>query len=103
MLNIDRVADNLEKRGSPVYVRGIVDSGWFLDNDVVRSKNCDGLSGPCKPSDVIKAAMKYWNADLPLSCTKDKPEDERHLCLFGNEIYPTLKRKFLFFIVAFCL
>ena len=93
MLNIDRVAQILKKKGSSIHVQGIVDSGWFLDNDSVKSNNCGRPKGQCKPSDVIRKAMKYWDADLPTGCTKGKRPNRRHLCLFGNELYPTLKSK----------
>ncbi len=58
MFNIDRIGDNLAKRGSNVSVRGIVDSGWFLDNDFIRSENCGAINGKCKPSDNIRSAIK---------------------------------------------
>eukprot|EP00794_Sanderia_malayensis_P000579 gene579-1239_t len=90
MFNIDRVGDNLEKRGSKVDVRGIVDSGWFLDND--RSKNC--AFGRCKQREKIRAATRYWNADLPERCTNKKSANEKYMCLFASEIYPTLKSEF---------
>ena len=31
ILNLDRVANNLAKLGSRVQVRGLADSGWYLD------------------------------------------------------------------------
>ncbi|XP_065057295.1 palmitoleoyl-protein carboxylesterase NOTUM-like [Rhopilema esculentum] len=91
MLNIDRVADNLKEKGSKIKVQGIVDSGWFLDNDLIKSLNCGLPNGHCKPSDVIKAAMKFWHADLPARCISGKSVDKHHLCLFGDKLYPTLK------------
>lgn len=33
LINLDRVADLLRSLGSTVSVRGIADSGWFLDNE----------------------------------------------------------------------
>lgn len=91
MLNIDRVAQNLKAKGADIHVQGIVDSGWFLDNALTKSSNCGLPRGHCKPSDIIKIAMKYWNADLPIDCTKGKKRDKQHVCLFGDELYPYLK------------
>ena len=93
MLNIDRVARDLKARGADIRVQGIVDSGWFLGNHSVKSPKCDRPKSHYKPIDVIRTAMRYWNADLPVDCTKGKSLNKQHLCLFGDELYPSLKSK----------
>ena len=94
MLNIDRVAENLRAKGADIHVKGIVDSGWFLDNESIKSRNCGLPHGRCTPSDVIKTAMHYWHADLPIDCIRNKTPDKQHLCFFGDELYPYIKSKF---------
>lgn len=91
MLNIDRVAENLRAKGADIHVKGIVDSGWFLDNESIKSRNCGLPHGRCTPSDVIKTAMHYWHADLPIDCIRNKTPDKQHLCFFGDELYPYIK------------
>lgn len=84
LVNLDRIAETLYRSGSKVEVRGIIDSGWFLDNEPFNpekdsvSSNDDGggpyvrrkrdsdnssssiCSNPfdCSPIDSIKLGMK---------------------------------------------
>jgi len=91
MLNIDRVARDLKARNANIHVQGIVDSGWFLGSHSVRSLGCSRPKHNYKQSHVIRTALRYWNADLPLDCTKGKSLNNQYLCLFGDNLYPTIK------------
>lgn len=59
LLNVDRVAELLEGLGhTGVQVRGLSDSGWFLDNKQNHFTDCvDNVS--CAPTETIKRAIKY--------------------------------------------
>lgn len=65
LLNIDRVSllinqlHNTESERSdkqPIVVRGISDSGWFIDNSQFRQTVCTGMQ-QCSPLETIKKAM----------------------------------------------
>lgn len=58
LLNVDPVAELLEGLGHPgIQVRGLADSGWFLDNKQYRSTDChDTIS--CAPTEAIKRGIK---------------------------------------------
>lgn len=57
-LNIGRVAAQLQQLGAEAQVRGLVDSGWFLESRQPRSPNCPvGVS--CSPEDAIKLGLRY--------------------------------------------
>lgn len=59
LLNVDRVAELLEGLGhTGVQVRGLSDSGWFLDNKQYHCTDCvDTVS--CAPTETIKRGIKY--------------------------------------------
>lgn len=58
LLNIERVAAQLQQLGAEAQVRGLVDSGWFLESKQPRSPNCpEGVS--CSPEDAIKLGLRY--------------------------------------------
>ena len=57
LVNLDRIAGILAQLAAQVEVRGIVDSGWFLDNQQYKASNCrDVLS--CSPTDSITKGFK---------------------------------------------
>ena len=58
LLNVDYVADQLESQGyTGVQVRGLADSGWFLDNKQYKFTDClDTMS--CAPSEAIKRGIR---------------------------------------------
>lgn len=58
LLNVDRVSELLEGLGhSGIHVRGLADSGWFLDNKQYDFTDClDALS--CAPTETIKRGIK---------------------------------------------
>lgn len=57
LLNIEKVASQLEQLGADVQVRGLVDSGWFLESKQQKAQECpDSLS--CTPVDAIKKGLR---------------------------------------------
>ncbi|KAG0444724.1 hypothetical protein HPB47_013460 [Ixodes persulcatus] len=90
LLNVDRVADLLGSLGSRVKVRGVADSGWFLDNEPFEPRECLEPHS-CAPLEVIKRGMKLWQGQVPERCKPTYPEDEQWRCYFGYRIYPTLR------------
>ncbi|XP_072098571.1 palmitoleoyl-protein carboxylesterase notum1a [Mobula birostris] len=91
LLNVDRVARQLEELGlHGVQVRGLADSGWFLDNKQYQRTDCiDTIS--CAPTEAIKKGISYWNGVVPKRCKQQFKEGEEWNCFFGYKIYPTLR------------
>ncbi|XP_030067933.1 palmitoleoyl-protein carboxylesterase notum2-like [Microcaecilia unicolor] len=91
LLNIDRVAALLEElEAEAVQVRGLVDSGWFLDVKPSRQADCVDATS-CTPTDAIKKGLRLWNAILPEKCKQQfKKGDEWH-CFFGHKLYSSLR------------
>lgn len=58
LLNIDKVSGLLEQLGVDAQVRGLVDSGWFLENKQQKSPDCPD-SASCTPVDAIKKGLRY--------------------------------------------
>lgn len=91
-------------------LRGIADSGWFLDNEPYEfsasSNNQDqsAYSGSfasdsseidcdrqrCTPLQSIRQAMSYWNGQVPASCAV-KQFAEPWRCYFAYRAYQSLK------------
>jgi hypothetical protein len=97
MVNLDRVSDLMARLGSSVQVRGLADSGWFLDNkpfDGHRSNSlkssCQTSPHTCPPEESMRLAVEYWNGQVPAACQAEHP-DEPWRCYFGYRIYRTLK------------
>ncbi|KAL3199762.1 hypothetical protein MRX96_043797 [Rhipicephalus microplus] len=90
LLNVDRIADLLASLRSKVKVRGLVDSGWFLDNEPFEAREClEPYS--CAPVETIKRGIRLWNGQVPDRCKPLYPDYEQWRCYFGYRIYPTLK------------
>lgn len=91
LLNVDPVAELLKDLGhGSVQVRGLSDSGWFLDNKQYRNTDCiDTVS--CAPTDAIRRGIRYWDSVVPEQCRR-LHEGEEWKCFFGYKVYPTLKR-----------
>ncbi|KPP77510.1 protein notum-like [Scleropages formosus] len=89
LLSVDRVAEQLEELGhTNVQVRGLSDSGWFLDNKQYRCTDCsDTIS--CAPTEAIRRGIRYWNGVVPERC-REAHEGEEWNCFFGYKLYPTL-------------
>lgn len=58
LLNVDRVAELLKDLShTSVQVRGLADSGWFLDNKQSRNTDCiDTVS--CDPTEAIRRGIR---------------------------------------------
>lgn len=86
MLNLDKVKSYLrDERDIRVAVRGVSDSGWFLDRDPF-------AQGAISAAEVVKHGWKMWGGSLPEACTNAHPT-EPWRCYFGHRLYPTLKCK----------
>uniref|UniRef100_A0A7N8XYV4 Notum pectinacetylesterase 2 n=1 Tax=Mastacembelus armatus TaxID=205130 RepID=A0A7N8XYV4_9TELE len=89
LLNIERVASQLEQLGAEAQVRGLVDSGWFLESKQQRSPNCPETVS-CSPEDAIKIGLKLWNGVVPDRCRQLYKKGEEWQCFFGHKLYSTL-------------
>ena len=97
LLNLDTVADLVRQLGGhQMRVRGIVDSGWFLDADPYSSTAAATTTTdrPATPaSTTIKIGAETWAARVPEGCGQAYPA-EPWKCFFGFRIHPTLKSKY---------
>lgn len=57
LLNLDHVADNLADWVPGIEVRGVSDSGWFLDNKQYKPAPCMNAHS-CAPVDGIKRGVE---------------------------------------------
>ncbi|XP_054461092.1 carboxylesterase notum2 [Anoplopoma fimbria] len=89
LLNIERVASQLEQLGAEAHVRGLVDSGWFLESKQQRSPNCPETIS-CSPEDAIKIGLRLWNGVVPDRCRQLYKKGEEWQCFFGHKLYSTL-------------
>ncbi|KAH8257216.1 hypothetical protein KR038_005937 [Drosophila bunnanda] len=84
MLNLDRIRDFLvNEKQLQVTVRGVSDSGWFLDREPY-------TPAAVASSEAVRQGWKLWQGLLPEECTKAHPT-EHWRCYFGYRLYPTLK------------
>lgn len=85
MINLDPVQellhDMLELRH--IAVRGVTDSGWFLDRTPYAPNGK-------LPVELITKGMELWQGKVPRLC-RQKYLDEPWRCYFGYLLYPTLK------------
>ncbi|KAG7242855.1 hypothetical protein INR49_018110 [Caranx melampygus] len=90
LLNVDRVAELLEGLGhTGIQVRGLSDSGWFLDNKQYHCTDCvDTVS--CSPTETIKRGIKYWGGVVPERC-RQAHQGEEWNCFFGYRVFPSIK------------
>uniref|UniRef100_I3JCS6 Notum, palmitoleoyl-protein carboxylesterase a n=1 Tax=Oreochromis niloticus TaxID=8128 RepID=I3JCS6_ORENI len=90
LLNVDRVAELLEGLGhTAIQVRGLSDSGWFLDNKQYHCTDCVDTTS-CAPTETIKRGIKYWGGMVPERC-KQAHEGEEWNCFFGYRVFPSIK------------
>lgn len=86
MLNLDKVKRFLRReKGIRLSVRGVSDSGWFLDREPF-------IPNAMTTVDVVKQGWKFWSGALPEACVA-RHSSEPWRCYFGHRIYPTLKCK----------
>ncbi|XP_068448598.1 inactive palmitoleoyl-protein carboxylesterase notum1b isoform X2 [Clinocottus analis] len=90
LLNVDQVAAQLDSQGHRgVQVRGLADSGWFLDNKQYKFTDClDPIS--CAPTEAIKRGIRYWGGVVPERCRQAHLGEEWN-CFFGYKVFPMLK------------
>ena len=86
MVNLDLIADLLNTAYglSHITVRGVSDSGWFLDRTPYSQ---DGNS--LAPLDAVKKGIGLWQGQVPTQCRVRYPS-EPWRCYFGYRAYPTL-------------
>ncbi|XP_030267833.1 carboxylesterase notum2 [Sparus aurata] len=89
LLNIERVASQLQQLGAEAQVRGLVDSGWFLESKQQRSPNCPETIS-CSPEDAIRIGLRLWNGVVPERCRQLYKRGEEWQCFFGHKLYSTL-------------
>lgn len=68
-----------------VVVRGVTDSGWFLDREPY-------VPNAITTSEVVQKGYKMWDGAVPEACRKRHPS-EPWRCYFGHRVYPTLRCK----------
>lgn len=76
LLNVDRVAELLEELGYPsIQVRGLADSGWFLDNKQYRRSDCiDTIN--CAPTEAIRRGIRCPGTGEPSPHGKTLPSEK---------------------------
>uniref|UniRef100_A0AAY4CQ87 Uncharacterized protein n=1 Tax=Denticeps clupeoides TaxID=299321 RepID=A0AAY4CQ87_9TELE len=89
LLNIEKVSSQLEQLGAEAQVRGLVDSGWFLESKQQKAHECpDGVL--CSPVDALKKGLRLWNGNIPEKCKQQYKRGEEWQCFFGHKIYSSL-------------
>ncbi|TMW49291.1 hypothetical protein DOY81_005627 [Sarcophaga bullata] len=84
MLNLDRITQFLqEERKLQVMVRGVSDSGWFLDREPY-------TPSAVASSEAVRQGWSLWKGLLPKICV-EQHKSEPWRCYFGYRLYPTLK------------
>uniref|UniRef100_A0A8C9VJ46 Notum pectinacetylesterase 2 n=1 Tax=Scleropages formosus TaxID=113540 RepID=A0A8C9VJ46_SCLFO len=100
LLNIEKVSAQLEQLGAEAQVRGLVDSGWFLESKQQKATECpDSVS--CTPTDAIKKGLRLWNGMIPEKCRQQYKKGEEWQCFFGHKLYhvaPALPQSPLFVV-----
>lgn len=89
MLNLDKVKRFLrDEREIKISVRGVCDSGWFLDREPY-------APGAVTTAEVVRQGWKMWEGSLPEACVAAH-SSEPWRCYFGHRLYPTLKCMYLY-------
>ncbi|KAG9334967.1 hypothetical protein JZ751_006190 [Albula glossodonta] len=89
LLNIEKVSSQLEQLGAEAQVRGLVDSGWFLESKQQKAPECPA-SVSCTPTDAIKKGLRLWNGVIPEKCRQQYKKGEEWQCFFGHKLYSSL-------------
>ncbi|KAM4697446.1 palmitoleoyl-protein carboxylesterase notum2-like [Rhinophrynus dorsalis] len=91
LINIDRVAALVEELTvEAVQVRGLVDSGWFLDSKHEKQSDCLDVS-KCAMTEAIKKGLKLWNGILPENCKQHFKREDEWRCIYGPKLYTSMK------------
>ena len=87
LLNLDHVKNiiNVEYGYKKILVRGVCDSGWFLDREPYNVKGAVSV-------DTLKTGMAQWKGIVPDDCDKRYGND-KWMCYLGYRIYPFIKSK----------
>ncbi|KAL1131741.1 hypothetical protein AAG570_011354, partial [Ranatra chinensis] len=83
MLNLEKVKDLLKLHPN-ILVRGVSDSGWFLDRPPF-SSHSDSITSV----DAVKRGLPLWEGQIPKNC-RTKYHFEPWRCYFGYRLYPTI-------------
>ena len=83
LLNVDFVAESVKPN---LAVRGIVDSGWFLDNADNSNRFLHDL----------KDGIKLWEANVNDDCARNYP-NELGQCYLGYKVHPFIKSPLFIF------
>eukprot|EP00093_Oithona_nana_P001165 01165.XXX_2852_1571_1 [CDS] Oithona nana genome sequencing. len=83
LLNVDFVAESVKPN---LAVRGIVDSGWFLDNADNSNRFLHDL----------KDGIKLWEANVNDDCARNYP-NELWQCYLGYKVHPFIKSPLFIF------
>lgn len=86
MLNLERV-QSLLKPYRALVVRGISDSGWFLDRAPYSSQG-----GSLPSIEAVKRGLPFWQGRIPANCRAAHPH-QPWTCYFGYKLYPTISGK----------
>ncbi|GAU93431.1 hypothetical protein RvY_05373 [Ramazzottius varieornatus] len=89
LLNVDTVGHWLRMHGSKIKVRGLVDSGWFLDAAPYSKTDCMDPRR-CSPAATLRKGIKLWNSELPGRCMSSHRHEPWN-CFYGSNIYSTLQ------------
>lgn len=84
MINLEPVQRLLVRYNAKVKLKGITDSGWFLDQ-LPLNLNSDTVT----PVEAIKQGFSIWRSQIPHTCRITYPH-ELWKCFIGYRIYPTL-------------
>ncbi|KYO30582.1 hypothetical protein Y1Q_0008226 [Alligator mississippiensis] len=91
LLNLERVAALLEElEAEAVQVRGLVDSGWFLDINHPRQSDCSDAASQSS-TDAIKKGLRMWNGILPEKCRQRFKKADEWQCFLGYRLFSSLK------------
>ncbi|CAH0553024.1 unnamed protein product [Brassicogethes aeneus] len=93
MLNLDNVRELLHEEYNlkQINVRGVTDSGWFLD----RAPYTHGTA-LIPAVEASRKGLEYWKGKVPRRCREEYPNDPWK-CFFGYRIYPHLKTELFVF------
>nr|XP_032822776.1 palmitoleoyl-protein carboxylesterase NOTUM-like [Petromyzon marinus] len=97
LLHLDSLAAQLRALGVPAQLRGLADSGWFVERrGGGAAPGCGGGIRPgadCgagAPAHSMQHAVRFWNGSVPERCRLHLPPGEEWKCFFGFITFQTL-------------